>query len=336
MFTEHMEQLGEHLVKALRLQDVSIHPDIQTDAGRLDLIIRSGDDAYLVEVKASTATIESLGRLHLLATHPEMLGSFRPPGRVTAVLAAPSFARSVEALAKRTGIETVAVPMTLLRDRATDLAPLTRPKAWNVVVEVLRQGHNPGVRRLAKASGTSVGWTSGIVRSLEARTILDQDGELDDNGILRLLDQVATERPLEKLCQGTVETGIHDWDDAMGHLYSQWFDIVEQLEPPGFYQCGQTAALAYSDHIQHHAAIQAYAYDADTLTAAMEGLHQGGGVQFKVYRPDRPMSIGTQGDGPKRRCSLPQTLLDVAGMGYAARDSALKLVEVLQNGHQGT
>lgn len=331
-----MSKLDDYLLKALRLEGSTIHEEVRTEAGRIDLVLRNGDDAYIVEVKTETAGMDALGQVHLYTQNPDLLGPFQPTGRVRGVLVAPSFSRNVEALAAKMNIATVAIPMRLLGDRATNLLPITKPKAWNVVAEVVAQGHNPGVRRLSDETDTSLGWTSGVVRGLQARGILSEDGAVHKDGLLRLLDQVASERPFEKLRVGSVDTGLHDWDDAIEHLRHQWADIDEHLSPPGFHLCGRTAAMEYDDHLLHHSSIQAYANDSDTLEAAMQGLHNDGGIRFTVYMPDRPLAPGSKGEGPRKCVSLRQALLDVAGMGYSSRDTALRLVEVMQREHQGS
>lgn len=329
-----MGQLDEYLLKTLRLEGRVIHEEVRTEVGHIDFVIEDGADTYLVEMKAETAGMDALGQVHLYTQNPALLGPYEPTGRVRGVLAAPSFSRNVEALAAKMHITTVSIPMRLLGGRAINLLPITKPKAWNVVAEVVAQGHNPGVRRLADEVDTSLGWTSGVVRGLQSRGILSEDGDVPRDGLLRLLDQVASERPFEKLRVGSVETGIHDWEDAIGHLQHQWPDIVENLSPPGFHLCGRTAAMEYDDVLLHHSTIQVYANDSDTLEAAMQGLHNDGGVRFTVYMPDRPMAPGAKGEGPRKCVSLRQALLDVAGMGYSARDTALRLVEALQSEHQ--
>ncbi len=329
-----MGQLGEYLLKKLRLEGRTVHEDVRTPVGFIDFVIDDGADAYLVKIHSETAGMDALGQLHLFTQHPDMLGLLQPMGKVRGVLAAPSFSRNVEALAAKMEVATIVIPMRLLAARATNLLPITKPKAWNVVAAVVAQGHNPGVRRLAHETETSLGWTSGVVRGLQARGILSEDGEMPKSGLLRLLDQVASERPFEKLRVGSVDTGIHDWEDAIGHLHQQWEDIQEHLNPPGFHLCGRTAAMEYDDHMLHHSSIQVYANDSNTLEVAMQGIHDGGGVRFTIYKPDRPLAPGSKGDGPRKCISLRQAFLDVAGMGYAARDTALRLAEVLQREHQ--
>ncbi len=329
-----MGELEDYIGRALRLKRPSFQRGVETDAGQLDLLVRDGDRTFVCEIKAATGTVESMGRIHLVAQYPDLLGAQRPPGEVTAVVVAPSWARNVEALAQRIGILTVTAPMGLLRNLTPESAPITTPKAWNVVTEIIRMGFNPGVRQLAKASGTSTGWTSGIVRSLQARGIIEGDGSLRDTGILLLLDRVANERPLDSLRRVTFSTSLANWEDADEALRRHWPEIIGRLNPPDFYRCGQTAAMIHVDHILRHDAVQLYARDSATLRYFFEGEQPGEhGVQFIIYEPDRNMEDGAQGKGPKRYVSLSQTLLDVAGMGYAARDTALKLVEALHSGH---
>src|SRR5205814_2112747 len=135
------------------------------------------------------------------------------------------------------GILALEAPMELLPVGSPASKGLTTPQAWRVCATILRLGHSPGVRELAREATASIGWTSMVLQQLRSRGILDAAGELAPNGTQLLLDQVATERPMKRLEQARIPTGMRAWADFELTMVTQWSQMMGGAVRPGLWVC---------------------------------------------------------------------------------------------------
>lgn len=323
-----MDELIDHLRRELGVPNAQVHQGVRTRAGVVDLLLAGPDATYVIEVKARAPPRDALAQLSLYISHPSLLEEAAANAHLQGVLVAPAFPRAIQELAQEIGIRLIEAPLDILPEGIGPRALLTKPKAWSVVIAVLQERGTPSIRHLAGRAGASTGWTSNILRTLQSKGLLDEDGQPSKDILPRLFDHVATERPLKRLERTRISTGIDDWAEFQLTIQTQWSHIMGRMTKSGMWVCGQSAAMGYTDYIMRHDRLQVYAHDAQAIKRVFEGRK--GGIEIVVYEPDRNVGPdSTMRDG-WLTVSHEQALLDVAGMGYSARDTATKLAEALR------
>jgi hypothetical protein len=131
----------------------------------------------------------------------------------------------------------------------------------------------------------------------------------------RLFDYVAWERPVNSLRSMEFRSAFSDETEALRELYGNVEGIIPQSACALF-----TAADLYLEGTASGGCVQLYANENAALVAKSL-LGQGEGVSFQIYSPDREMDdIYMINDA--RVVSVEQTILDLAGLGASAIDSA--------------
>lgn len=326
-----MDQFASWLANRLQLQ----HPEVGRDVrlfkqATADFVLRDGNQAYIVEVKGGVPRWDDVARLQYLVgpqARPYLEG-IPANAHVQGVLVAPAISEMVRIMAQRAEILAIEAPIELLPVQSSPARGLTTERAWRICTAVLRARGSRGVRELARHSSTSIGWTSMVVQQLRQRGILDPSGDLAPNGTQLLLDAVATERPLRRLETARIQTGIRDWSDFEQTIMTQWMRVIGASPRPGFWVCGLSAAAHHSGYLMRHDQLQVYAHDAAGIAQVFDGKK--GGIEVVVFRPDRNVAVTSGVKGGLPTVDVDQTLLDVAGLGFQARDVAMKLIEALQ------
>jgi hypothetical protein len=252
-----------------------------------------------------------------------------PHAKVTPVLVARSAPAAVRELLTQIGGTLVEVPPGLLppADVPTGLTPLTTEKAWKVFTTLLRLRVARGVRPLGQESGVSAGWVHRTVNELVARGIA-QKGE---EGIVladprKILDVVAFERPLKSIQTEIIPTDYVNAHEAAVEITRILSRPRADLGPIAFGFGGHTAAGLYTGYAHRQDRVDLYIDDPD-FRPYVAGAGTEHGVRIHVLKPDRGIAAGSETVDDVRLVSRDLALLDVAGLGYAARDVALKLLE---------
>ena len=325
-----MDELGAWLCKQLDEPSFEDHRHVRLFRGAVvDLVMETPKATYLVETKTGVPRWDDLARLQFLLLNRDLLEGLAASDKpLRAVLVAAAVPQAIKAMASRQDILVFEAPIELLPIGAIASRQITTERAWRVCVTILRRGGNPGVRALSREALASVGWTSTIVQQLRVRDILDPSGQLTNNGVTILLDQVATERPMKRLERARVATGILDWDEFELILTTQWNHLAGGMARPGMWVCGLSAASRYSGYSMRHDQFEVYATDLAGIQRLFYG--RSGGIELVIYAPDRDVMAPSTIQGGLPTVSLSQALLDVAGLGHKARDVAIKLTEVVR------
>ena len=135
----------------------------------------------------------------------------------------------------------------------------------------------------------------------------------------RLLDGVAWERPFRQMLSQSFSTGFRDPIQAAVEITRQ----AERLGLPIAFT-GWTAGAAYTSYARAFSVVQCYAKSSE----GMESLFEGGNrVRVEVYLPDRDVFSGVALVNGTQLVAPSVCLLDLAGMGYSARDLTIALIE---------
>jgi DNA-binding Lrp family transcriptional regulator len=277
-----------------------------------DLIIRNGNTTLLIEVK-SAPTLRSLSSLTLMR---DLLGKRED---VEYVLASKYIPSSVAEAAKRIGVRVIMLPSGLSISNDSGGGKITTAKAWRAVSRLLEE-KTCSIRKIAQKEELSYGWTYSTIKKLEEIGVVARDGFVVK--ILNpdaLLNVVAWERSLEDLRIGTIKTvftSVQEAAEALSSSSNHW-DI-----PLAF--TGLTAATAYSGYSAKHDA--AYCYINKENFEMFKNDLSGNGIDIIFYKPDRDVFKDARVLNGVKLVSPSQTLLDLAGMGYVARDTALEMV----------
>lgn len=318
-------ELRRYVLAALALRDEDAQEERSLAEGlRADLVAVAGDKIFVVECKAATATEAAVAQVNL---YRDLVQRQQPGREVIPVLVVRQAPERVRHLMNLVGGRIVEAPPRLLPPPSLPIGtvPLTADKAWKVITTLLRLGVAKSVRSLAEESKVSSGWVHRTVKELEARKIAESGG----GGVrvtqpLKLLDIVAMERPFERLLTKTIATDFADSHEAAQTINRTLSRQREDVGPAHFAFGGLTAASLYTGYARRVDRVDLYVDDPDIEPYVAS---PGGGVQVRLYRPDRPITEGTKELQGVRVVSKDLALLDVAGLGFQNRDIARKLLE---------
>jgi hypothetical protein len=295
---------------------------------QFDLIIEDGSKTYVVELKRIVRLDElsQLGLLRLL-----MNASCTSIDNIEFIIAGKLITKDVAKAAEKIGIKFIKLPAGANVEEAHDKAgnipvKLTSPKSWQVISYLLKV-KAASIRQIAIGSGVSYGWTHAVVRALAARGIVsDTGGHTEITDINKLLNGIAWERPFERLLAQEIRIAANS-PVALAQEICLVCD--EQQIPCAF--TSFTAGEIYTGYSARHDS--AYLYLEKKNIAELTGMfdvHSDGGIIARIYTPERDVFkdrgiFSTQGVW---LVSPAQSLLDCAGLGYAARDLTQKLVEI--------
>jgi DNA-binding Lrp family transcriptional regulator len=279
-------------------------------AFRPDVSIRDGDTLYLVEVK-NASTVETLSQLALMK-------GLTTGRNIRYVLAAKYVPSSVYAAAKKLGVKVVTLPSGVHVSDGRK-GGLTTEKAWRAVMRLLAS-RATSIRKIAIEEKLSYGWAHTTVRRLVDAGVAAQRGAVVEvASVQALLNAVAWERPFEDMRLGEIQTSYDRVSDAVEALTNS---AVKFKQPLAF--GGLTAATLYSGYGAMHDAGHCYIGGKETMELMRDGL-QGDGVTIHFYKPDRNVFKDARVRDGAMLVTPGQALLDVAGMGYKARDVALDM-----------
>jgi hypothetical protein len=295
-----------------------------------DLYIRDVDKVYLVEIDRR-ATVDKLSRLtlmeELVQKAGEKEGTDEAPREIHMVLAAKVIPGSVKDMAEMVGITVVQLPRHLaISDSTTVSEPhgkVTTEKAWRIVTRILKERIS-SIRQLAMKENVSYAWAHRTVNRLIQRGVLARKNNLVNiDDLNSLMNAVAWERPLKEMQAGLAQTSFTDVDDCaetFSRTMNSWaFDIAFSAYTSGTHYIGRGA---------RHDRVYCYIRDDNVLRTLMEEFNvlDEGGVKCVLYLPDRDVFNDSREIDGVRITSPAQTLLDLAGLGYPARDMAMAMV----------
>lgn len=326
-----MQGLLAYVADRLGLKDAEARPEVHVRRGlMLDGELRVPGHRYLIEGTWGVARWEHVSQLSF-AVQLLGVGAESQNEQITGVLVASAIPPDIEEAARAANIKTLKAPAELLgrTDGDQDLVSLTKPKSWAVIIGLLQKESWSNIRALAEATSASKSWTQVVVSDLASRGVVEQRrGHIALADVNRLMDRIATERPLRRLMTTDVATGIDSWEELQHFMSQQWSPTIAKMERPGFWACGPTAAMAYTNYMARHDRFHAYTESPDAVKAIFQDRK--GGIPIVLYKPDRPMGPEATTWHDIHVTSLHQAILDMMGTGYSARDTTRALLEVLR------
>jgi hypothetical protein len=224
----------------------------------------------------------------------------------------------VSEAAKRLGVEVITLPSGV---KVSDgrKGGLTTEKAWRAVTRLLAS-RATSIRKIAIEEELSYGWAHTTIKRLVDTGVAVQRGAvIEVVSVEALLNAVAWERPFDDMRLGDIQTSYDSIADAIEALSNS---AMKYKHPLAF--GGLTAATLYSGYGAMHDAAHCYIGGKETMELMREGL-EGDGATIHFYKPDRNVfNVARMRDGAQL-VTPGQALLDVAGMGYKARDVALDM-----------
>ena len=292
----------------------------------IELVIQDGNKTYFTQIK-SRVSIDTIARLTLLK---ELLQKQEPGiSYYSFVIAGKFIPISVEHIAEAVGIKLVTIPRNIhlpeKNEKISRLpkARITSEKSWQVITRLLKEKMT-SIRQLSLLEHVSYGWAHTIIQTLKNQDIVTtKDNYVTISNIDALLNGAAWERPFENLIEHEMTINFNNAHTAAMELSH----ILKQHEVR-FAFTAYTAGGLYTGYAIRHDSVYLYLEkdDIDFFIKAF-GEKEGEGIRARIYVPDRELFNNSREIENIRVVSPAQTLLDLAGMGYSARDITKAMVE---------
>lgn len=303
-------------------------PDIKEAVSPLtvELVIKDGDNTYFTQIK-SRVSIDTIARLTLLK---ELLKKQEPDySYYSFVIAGKIIPRFVEHIAGVVGIKLVNIPRNIHlpvkneKNRAQPKAKITSKKSWRVITRLLKEKMT-SIRQLSLLENVSYGWAHTIIQTLKNQDIVTmKNNYVIISNIDALLNGAAWERPFENLF--TKEVTIN-FDNA--HTAARELSYMLKQQEVMFAFTAYTAGGLYTGYAVRHDSVYLY-LERDEIDFFIKtfGETEGRGIRARIYISDRELFNDCRELEDIRVVSPAQTLLDLAGLGYSARDITNAVVE---------
>ena len=329
-----MTDLSENeLVSLIRSKlDINEEADVSLDSNwkdlRFDIIIedRKRFKKVFLEIKPK-AGIDSLAMLNLykdyVERNPEPEG-FEP----RFALVTKSISTRVSDLAKMLNIDVVIVPKeTKLPGEAANATlgtlKISSEKSWKVVSGLIKL-KTSSIRNLSIVQGVSYGWTHYTINNLITHGIAKKNGNhISISDMDKLLNGVAWERPTQALVVKELKLSYKDVFEASAEM-TEIFG--SQKIEHAF--CSYMAGTQYTGYGVRFDSIQCYLdnNEVGNIGELLGANEDGSGIKLQIMAPDREVFSETRMIGNTRVTSPSQTLLDLAGLGYKAKDLTKAMV----------
>ncbi|MDW7775218.1 MAG: hypothetical protein SCH39_02640 [Methanosarcinales archaeon] len=303
-------------------------PDIKEAVSPLtvELVIQDGNNTYLTQIK-SKVSLDAIARMTLLK---ELLKKQEPGiSHYSFVIAAKFIPKSAEHIAETVGINLVTVPRNIHlpvkneKFRGRPRAKITSEKSWRVITRLLKE-KKTSIRQLSLLEHVSYGWAHLIIQTLKNQDIVAmKDNYVTISNTDALLNGAAWERPFENLIEHEITINFDNAHTAATELSH----ILGQHEIR-FAFTAYTAGGLYTGYAIRHDSVYLY-LEKDEIDFFIQtfGEEEGEGIRARIYVPDRKLFNDSREIENIRVVSPAQTLLDLAGLGYSARDITKAMVE---------
>jgi len=291
---------------------------------RPDIIFHNGGHVYLIEVKRSPVTIDTIARMQL---YRQLLQKKTGLPLVQLVLAAKTINAREENLARELGIRFIKLPWAISTPKGNDYIStkirISSAKSWKIVSRLLRE-KSTSIRQLALKEGVSYAWTHKVIGILSEQNVVKKEGAfVTIADVNNLLNGIAWERPLKNLQAEDISLRF-----ASSHGAAQ--EITRNLkgEDIPFAFNSYTAGGLYTGYAFRQDAVYLY-IERKQIHRFREqfGEKNATGVRAVLYAPDRDVFSDLRELESVVVTSPSQTLLDLAGIGYSAMDLTKVMAE---------
>ena len=180
------------------------------------------------------------------------------------------------------------------------------------------------IRQLSLLEHVSYGWAHTIIQTLKNQDIVTmKDNYVTISNIDAILNGAAWERPFENLIEHEITI---NFDNA--HTAATELSHMLKEHKIRFAFTAYTAGGLYTGYAIRHDSVYLY-LEKDEIDFFIQtfGEEEGGGIRARIYVPDRKLFNDSREIENIRVVSPAQTLLDLAGLGYSARDITKAMVE---------
>lgn len=288
-----------------------------------DLFLEDPTTKAIIVIE-NRASVNSLSKLALFA---RLSNGEKKPTRV--VLATKSISEELTSLAGSAGIEVVALPKEYRMDVRPDKliqrsVKLTTEKSWRIVSRLLKERPS-SVRNLSLLENVSYGWAHAVSNNLLGQGITKRQGNLID--VVdpdKLINGISWERPLKRMVFREINIEMDD-------VFKGAREIGQALTRLNvdFAFAGDLAGSLYTGQAIRFDRLQIYASkEAISALTDVYSEEKGTGATLQVLVPDRDIWKDARIVDGIRIASPAQTLLDLAGMGYASMELTKAMLEV--------
>lgn len=292
---------------------------------RPDLMYRVGNSFYFIEIK-NKVSVDTIARMNLLRDLWRKIEDREK--NVAVIIAAKVIPPRERDLAKELGIQIIKIPWTeksaMSHDYVIVNSRITSEKAWKVISHLLKE-QNISIRQLGMEEKVSYGWTYRTINNLINQNIIEKNGYfLKISDINKLLNGIAWERPINNLKIEEIPLNYQNIMTAAVDISKTYDDEKIPVAFTAF-----TSAGLYTGHTIRHDKVYLY-LNRDLITSFKElfGAKEKGEINAVIYQPDRDVFSDTRVKESIRVTSPGQTLLDIAGFGYAGIDLAKAMVNL--------
>jgi hypothetical protein len=285
---------------------------VSYDGDFYEVILEQESSVLVVGIKPARATIQTVLKLSLYAKAVAQRYSDK---KTVIKLFAGNISADAKAALVKAGGTFQKLGESLHRAGAAEAIKITSPSSWKVVCYFIRS-EEATMNQASVQTGVSYPWARAVVKKLlEIGAATERGRKVRLESLDRLFEYVAWERPVNSLRTIEFRSAYEDETEALQELYGNVEGIVPQSACALF-----TAADLYLEGKASGGCVQLYA-DENAALVAKSLLGQGNGVSFQIYSPDREMD-DIYLINEIRVVSIEQTILDLAGLGALAIDSA--------------
>ena len=291
---------------------------------RPDLVFQEGRRIFLVEVKSTPVTIDTLARMNL---QRELLQKKPDRPAVQLVLAAKTINTREELLARDLDIRVIKLPWSISTPKNPEYKSpkmrISSDKSWRIVTRLLKE-KSTSIRQLAIKEDVSYAWAHKIIEILSEQNVVKKDGGyVTVADVKNLLNGIAWERPMRNLQAGEIFVNF-----SGSHSAAQEISRTLKEHHIKFAFTAYTSGGLYTSYAFRQDAIYLY-LEKETIDQFKEnfGSKNENAIRAVIYSPDRDVFSDVREKESIVVTSPAQTLLDLAGLGYSAMDLTTVMVE---------
>jgi hypothetical protein len=292
---------------------------------RPDIVFQSGGRLYFVEVKGNRPSLDTIARMNLQRELWQ-----KKPGRqpVQLVLAVKTINAREEMLARDLDIRVVKIPWSVGtpagREYQSGKIRISSQKSWRIVTRLIRE-KSTSIRQLALKEGVSYAWAHRVIGILHEQNVVKKEGGyVSISDMKNLFNGIAWERPMKNL--EAAEIAI---DFTGSHSAAREITRALRNEKIPFAFTTYTAGGLYTSYAIRQDLVSLY-LEKDAIARFREnfGTEEENTVRAVIYTPDRDVFTDAGERESVMITSPSQTLLDLAGLGYGARDLTIAMAEI--------
>jgi hypothetical protein len=289
----------------------------------IDLLIIERDEVFLIEI-VSRCSIDTLARLNL-ARDMYIRGTGMTM-KVTPVLVTNAISSTLLDMAESLGFTIIDVPKGMLPESRVSSGKkpvkISSEKSWQVVSKLI-QLKTSSIKRLSEETLVSYGWAHATIEHLLRQNIVAREGDwVHVRDLDRLLTGIAWER-------STMDLVTMEFPLGPGEAFGLAKDISDHLEHdhiPFAFACYLPGTL-YTGYAERFDSLQLYLAPSNAEFLKNRFQAEGGKVKIQVLSPDRDLLATARRIENIQVTSPSQTLLDLAGLGFRAKDMTRMMVD---------